>query len=97
MKMLKALATVALLGGSLAASVGVRAADDKVEKPKPYTLKKCVVSGEDLDEKGSMKPYVFTHEGRETKLCCDSCLADFKKDPAKYLKKIDAAEKKAKK
>ena len=68
----------------------------KAEKPKPYTLKKCVVSDEELDEKGDMKPYVFTHEGREIKLCCESCLKDFRKDPAKYVKKIEEMEKKAK-
>jgi hypothetical protein len=39
-------------------------------------------------------PYVFTHEGREIKLCCKSCLKDFKKDPAKYIKKIEKEEKK---
>jgi len=47
---------------------------------------------------GSMgDPYVFTHEGREIKLCCKGCLDDFKKDPAKYIKKLEAAEKKQKK
>jgi YHS domain-containing protein len=30
------------------------------------------------------------------KLCCKSCLKDFKKEPSKYLAKIEAAEKKAK-
>jgi hypothetical protein len=44
------------------------------------------VSGEKLGEHG--KPYVFTHEGQELKLCCKPCLKDFKKDPAKYLKKL---------
>jgi len=74
----------------------IGADEKKTEKPKPYTLKKCVVSDEELEEKGDMKPYVFTHEGREIKLCCESCLKDFKKHPAKYVKKIEAAEKKAK-
>ena len=97
MNMLKSLTAVVVLVGSLAAPVGVRAADAKAEKPKPYTLKKCMVSGEELDEKGDMKCYVFTHGGREIKLCCESCLKDFQKNPAKYVKKIEAAEKKAKK
>lgn len=70
-------------------------AADKNAKAKPYPLKTCVVSDEKLGEMG--KPYVFTHEGREVQLCCKSCLKDFKKDPAKYIKKIDEAEKKAKK
>src|SRR6267142_2086571 len=74
---------------------GFAADGTKAEKPKPYTLKKCMVS-DDLDETGDMKPYVFTHEGRQIKLCCESCLKDFRKDPAKYVKKIEEMEKKAK-
>ena len=61
----------------------------------PDLLTTCPVSGEKLGEMG--KPYVFTHEGREIKLCCKSCLKDFKKDPAKYVKKIEEAEARAKK
>jgi YHS domain-containing protein len=64
-------------------------------KAKTYPLDTCVVSGEKLGEMG--KPYVFTHEGREVKLCCKNCLKDFKKEPAKYLKKLDEAEKADKK
>ena len=64
-------------------------------KIKPYTLKMCVVSGDKLGEMG--KPYVFTNETREIKLCCKSCLKDFNKAPAKYIKKIEEAEAKAKK
>ena len=64
-------------------------------KPKPYTLKTCPVSDEKLGDMGD--PYVFTHEGREIKMCCKSCLKDFKKDTAKYIKKLEEAEKKAKK
>jgi hypothetical protein len=64
-------------------------------KAKPYPLDTCIVSGEKLGEMG--KPYVFTHEGQEIKLCCKSCLKDFKKDPAKYLKKLEDAGKAAKK
>ncbi len=63
-------------------------------KPKPYLLKTCIVSDEKLG--GDMgKPYVFTYQDREIKLCCKSCLTDFNKNPAKYIKKLEAAEKKA--
>ena len=65
------------------------------KKAKPYPLDKCIVSDEKLGEHG--KPYVFTHEGQEIKLCCKDCLKDFKKEPAKYLKKLEtpkASEKK---
>lgn len=71
-------------------------ADEKpTKKPKPYTLKTCIVSGAKL---GTMdKPFVFVYEGREIKLCCKDCQKDFKKDAAKYIKKIEEAEAKAKK
>jgi len=36
------------------------------------------------------EPYVFVHEGQQIKLCCDGCLKDFKKEPAKYLAKLAA-------
>lgn len=70
-------------------------AEDKKEAAKPYPLEKCIVSDEKLGEMG--KPYVFTHEGQEIKLCCKSCLKDFNKNPAKYLKKLEAAGKPDKK
>ena len=79
--------TVSLLSAPLA---GIAA---ETAKPRPYTLETCPVSGEKLGEMG--KPFVFTHEGREIKLCCKSCKKDFDKEPAKYIKKIDDAEKKA--
>ena len=75
------------------AVVSVKAEDKKADKPKPYTLQTCPVSDEKLGEMG--KPYVFVQDGREVKLCCKSCQKDFKKDPAKYMKKIEDAEKKA--
>lgn len=71
--------------------------DHKDAKAKPYPLKTCVVSGEEINDKGSMKPHVFTHNGQEVKLCCKSCLKDFNKEPAKFLKKIEDAAKPGKK
>ena len=62
---------------------------------KPYPFETCVVTDEKLGADPSMKPYVFVHEGQEVKLCCKACLKDFKKDQAKYLKKIVDAQKKA--
>ena len=100
MKLLSKLTATVLLSGLLATPfVGLSAdskSDTKNEKAKPYPLKTCVVSDEKLG--GDMgDPYVFTHEGREIKLCCKSCLKDFKKEPAKYVKKIEEAEAKEKK
>lgn len=73
------------------------AEEKKAEKAKPYPLDTCIVSGEKLGADTSMKPFVFTHEGQEIKLCCKSCQKDFKKEPAKYLKKLEAAKKADKK
>jgi YHS domain-containing protein len=94
MKKLKTITALTLAAAFLAAPLTGRA-EDKKEKAKPYTLDKCIVSDEKLGEMG--KPFVFVHEGQEIKLCCKSCQKDFKKDPAKYLKKLKDAEAKAKK
>lgn len=59
---------------------------------KPYPLDICLVSGEGLKEMG--EPYLFVFEGREIKLCCKPCIKDFKKEPAKYIALVEAAEKK---
>ncbi len=79
---------------SLLASTCIGLAADQKPKPKPYTLETCIVTGEKLGGMGAA--YVFEHQGREIKLCCKGCLKDFKKDPAKYVKKIEEAEAKAK-
>jgi hypothetical protein len=68
-------------------------AAEKKDKPKPYRLKTCVVSGDKLGEMGD--PVVYVHGDQEIKFCCKNCIKDFKKDPAKYLKKIHEAEAKA--
>ena len=98
MKFTKHILTAVLLTG-LAAGVLSALADDKHadHKAKPYPLKTCIVSGEEINDKRDMKPHVFVHEGQEVKLCCKSCLKDLNKDKAGYLKKIDAAAKKEKK
>ncbi len=86
--------TAALLGAAIfGLTAGARAEEAKKEVKKPYPLKVCIVSDEKLGEMGD--PFVFKHEGKEIQLCCKSCQKDFTKDPAKYLKKMAALEKKA--
>ncbi len=60
-------------------------------KPKPYTLDTCIVSGDKIGSMGDA--IVVVRDGREIKFCCKGCIADFDKDPAKFLAKIAAAEK----
>jgi hypothetical protein len=81
LKLLSSLSAVAAL--LLVSCGGARTAG------KPYPLATCVVSDEKLGSMG--EPYVFVHEGQQIKLCCDGCLKDFKKEPAKYLAKLTAA------
>jgi hypothetical protein len=93
---MKKLNTIITVMG-LALGVSPAFAGEKTSKPESkagaYPLKTCVVSGEKLE--GDMgDPYVFKQDGREVKLCCKSCLKDFKRDPASFLKKLDAAGKK---
>ena len=92
MKMLKLLCGAALAVAFITGSLTAQAAEAK--KVTPYPLKTCVVSDGKLGEMGD--PYVFTYKGREVKLCCKGCLKTFEKDPAKYIKKMQDAEKSAK-
>ena len=101
MRTLKILCGAILLTGIFAMTLAAGAADKepqaakKTETVKPYLLKTCAVSGDKLG--GDMgDPYVFNYQGRQIKLCCKGCLADFNKEPAKYIKKIELAEKKIK-
>src|SRR6266850_5455656 len=94
MKTLKPFIVAVLLASFVTAPLAAFS-KDKDAKAKAYPLTTCVVSGEKLGEMG--KPYTFKHEGREIQLCCKSCLKDFKKDPAKYVKKVEEAEAKASK
>jgi hypothetical protein len=48
----------------------------------------CPVSGEELGGMG--KPPKVTLEGREVFLCCSACEKTLRKDPKKYLAKLDA-------
>ena len=88
--------TLAVMTSGCATAADQKPAAGAAAKAKPYPLKVCVVSDEKFG--GDMgDPYVFTYEGREVKLCCKGCLDDFKKDTAKYVKKMEEAEAKAKK
>lgn len=90
MKKLKLFTVLTLTATFLAAPLVGRAEEKKETKAKPYPLEKCIVSDEKLGGMG--KPFVFVHEDQEFKLCCKSCLKDFNKNPAKYLKKLKDAE-----
>lgn len=94
MKSLNRLHKLVLTGAALVALATISAtAEDKKTPPIPDKLTTCPVSGDKLGEMG--KPYIMEYKGREVKLCCPDCKKDFEKDPAKYMKKIEAADKTA--
>jgi hypothetical protein len=95
MKLKKHLLAAIFLTGLMTGNQGLSADAQPDAKAKPYPLDKCIVSDEKLDS--MVKPYVFTHEGQEIKLCCKDCSKEFQKDPAKYTKKLEEEQKKAKK
>jgi YHS domain-containing protein len=61
------------------------------EKKQAELNAKCPVSGDDVD-----KEITETYKGRTIAFCCKDCVKDFKKDPDKFVKKLDE-EKAAKK
>jgi YHS domain-containing protein len=58
----------------------------EVGTAKPYPLKTCLVSGEELGTMG--KAPVLVYQGQEIKFCCKDCIKDFKADPEKYIAKL---------
>ena len=53
---------------------------------KPYPVDFCLVSGDKLGAMGT--PPSIVYQGQEIKFCCPGCIPEFRKDPAKYLKKL---------
>lgn len=93
MKKILLILTIATFASLVARAEEAKPAD---AKPVPDKLTTCPVSGEKLD--GDMgKPFVFTYKGQEVKLCCSMCKSKFDKDPDKFIAKIRAADKAAKK
>jgi len=91
MKTLRSALLLALVGVAATLSAAdKKPTDPKAAKAKPYPLKICVVTDDEL--KKDAFTYVF--QGREIKLCCDECKKDFEKEPAKYVKILEEAEKK---
>jgi YHS domain-containing protein len=56
------------------------------EKAVDLGNKVCPVSGEKINEK--MKA-TYEYEGKIYNFCCPMCIEEFKKDPQKYIKKVE--------
>ena len=64
------------------------ATESRAAKPRPYVLTMCLVS----DEKLAKGDPTFIYQGRTITVCCEGCVKDFQKEPEKYLRLIEAAE-----
>lgn len=84
------LALLALGLVALFAPLVAGAKEDAKGAVKPYPLKLCIVTDNDLGSMGD--PRTFVYEGQEIKICCKPCEKKFLKDPAKYLAKLTPAE-----
>lgn len=88
LKPVVSLATAALLTCAWAGAAEEKAKTEPAKDTYPLTT--CVVSGDKLGG-GMGEPVKFNYNGREIRFCCQGCIAEFKKNPEKYLKILDAA------
>jgi hypothetical protein len=83
----------ALLFSSPGFAADKPAATDSAKAAYPLTT--CLVSDEKLEgDMGGPVDYIHKEAGKPDRLvrfCCKSCIKDFEKEPAKYLKKLDEA------
>ena len=84
-----ALALVAPARGADAAA-GAQAQKKEAAKKAPVN-KVCPVTGEDVDASQTV-----AYQGKLVAFCCEECVAEFNKDPKKFAKQVEAAEKQAK-
>jgi len=62
---------------------------EQVKKAEVIGNEICPVSGEKIDEK--MKQ-TYEYKGKIYSFCCPGCVEEFKKNPEKYLEKIEKSE-----
>jgi YHS domain-containing protein len=71
------------------AASSAKVAKKTAAKPKPYPLKTCLVTGDDLDDMDDRVSTVY--DGQTFQFCCKPCLKKFNKNPGKYVKALEKA------
>ncbi|WP_367870610.1 YHS domain-containing protein [Luteolibacter sp. Populi] len=61
----------------------------KEPKPQAYPLKTCLVTGDGLDDMDERVTTVYM--GQTFEFCCKPCLKKFNKNPGKYVKALEKA------
>jgi len=59
----------------------------KEEKANPRPQTTCPVMGEKIDKK-----VFYDYQGKRIYFCCPGCVEEFKKNPDKYIKKLEKQE-----
>jgi hypothetical protein len=81
-----ALILTALINTSCGTTSATSATTPTHGSVKPYPLKTCLVTDNDLGSMGDERRFVY--QGQEIKICCKPCEAKFLKNPQKYLAKL---------
>ena len=93
--MFKRLVFVVIAGLFIFASTGYLFAQDSSAQEQPKKAenvgnKICPVTGEKIDEKTKV---TYEYQGKIYNFCCAGCPDEFKKDPEKYIKKVEEEKK----
>ena len=81
--MTAAVAVLVAAGGAVPGFAGDEAAPATTNVVKHQTI--CPVEGGKINKK-----LFADYQGKRVYFCCDGCPDEFKKDPAKYIKKMEA-------
>ena len=94
MNLTRLLLVSTLLAGTVAFAADAQQPAAPAKAKADYPLTTCVVSGDKLGVMGESVEYIYKEKGqpdRTVMFCCKDCIADFEKEPAKYLQKLDEA------
>ncbi len=80
------LTAATLFLGSCASTSTSGAGSSSASTVKPYPLKLCVVTDNELGSMGDEQRIVY--QGQEMKFCCAPCVEKFQSNPAKFLAKL---------
>jgi YHS domain-containing protein len=93
--MKKVLLGMVVLAAIIMSAVLAYAQDQQTQAPATGTSQEAVNAGNDIcpvsgDKVGQgMEKATYEYEGKIYNFCCAVCIGDFKKDPEKYIKKVE--------
>ena len=67
-------------------ATGKPPASEQIKEKENVGNEFCPVSGEKIDEKTKV---TYEYNGKIYSFCCQDCVEEFKKDPEKYIEKLE--------